>query len=93
MITHLTGIPIPAYPHIPITPWKRVRCCMGSANSNPYPYLCIPVDTLSRVYPDPCHTLVRGAWERRCEEGGCESGCEKAEVVVEAGAARLWTPC
>src|ERR1700733_15710451 len=53
MITHLTGI------SAPVTPWKRVWCCRGLANSNPYPYPSIPVTTLSWCYPYPCHTLPR----------------------------------
>src|SRR3984885_14150969 len=41
---------------IPVTPWKRVRCCTGLANSNPHPYPCIPVThyhgfTRTRVMP------------------------------------------
>ena len=51
MITHLTRIPIPAYLHIPITPWKWVQCCIGSANSNLYLYPCIPVTHYHRFTP------------------------------------------
>src|ERR1700733_12455580 len=58
MTTHLTGCLVPEYPCIPVTPWKWIRCCTGSANSNLYPHLCIPVVTLSRVYPYPCHALI-----------------------------------
>jgi hypothetical protein len=39
MIMHLTRISAPRYPCIPMT---QVQCCMGSANSNPYPYSCTP---------------------------------------------------
>src|ERR1700733_15234750 len=42
---------------VPINPWKWVRCCPGMASHNPYPYLSIPVTTLSRCYPYPCHAL------------------------------------
>ena len=36
---------------IPMTPWKWVQCCPGLANSNPYPYPCIPVHTRTHVMP------------------------------------------
>ena len=40
MITHLTITSAPGYLCIPVTLWKQVWCCMGSANSNLY--LCTP---------------------------------------------------
>ena len=44
-------------PDKPVTPWVRVRCCLGYRNPNPYPYPCVPVTGLSRCYPYPCHSL------------------------------------
>ena len=43
---------------IPVTPWKRVRCCVGTAIWNPYPYLSIPMTGHPRCYPYPCHALL-----------------------------------
>src|ERR1700723_3235279 len=52
MITHLTKILVPAYLHIPVTPWKRVRCSPGTEIQNLDPYLSIPVSYLN------------GSWDR-----------------------------
>src|ERR1700733_10957617 len=50
---HMTGSLVPA------NPWKRVRCCAGTAIRNPYPYLSVPVTRYPRCYPYPCHSLCR----------------------------------
>jgi hypothetical protein len=42
---------------IPITLWKRIRCCPGMAMSDPHLYPSVPVSRLSRCYPYPCHAL------------------------------------
>src|ERR1700676_4500613 len=42
---------------IPVTPWKRVRCCAGTAIQTPYPYPSVPVTGYQRCYPYPCHSL------------------------------------
>src|ERR1700733_14052433 len=57
--SHMTGIPV--LTGIPVTPWKRVRCCAGTAIRNPYPYPSIPVTGYPRCYPYPCHSLIVAA--------------------------------
>src|ERR1700733_10312638 len=61
---------------IPVTPWKWVRCCTGSANSNPHPYPCIPMThyhgfTRTHVMPygsvDVSFSVPRQ--ERRMDDG------------------------
>jgi hypothetical protein len=58
MITHLTKILAPAYPHITVTSWKQVWYCPGMATYDPYLYLCIPVTTLSQCYLYLCYSLA-----------------------------------
>src|ERR1700733_3616198 len=53
--SHMTGIPV--LTGIPVTPWKRVRCCVGTAIRNPYLYPSIPVTGYPRCYLYPCHSL------------------------------------
>jgi hypothetical protein len=43
---------------IPVTPWKRVRCCVGMAIWTPYPYPSVPVTGYPWCYPYPCHSLT-----------------------------------
>jgi hypothetical protein len=44
---------------IPVTPWKRVRCCPGMATSDLHPYPSVPMSRLSQCYPYPCHALLK----------------------------------
>src|ERR1700733_5709187 len=98
MTTHLTRKMVTG---LPMTPWKRVWCCMGSANSNPYPYPCIPVTGLSGCYLYPCHSLCiyvagrvvsvrKDLWEPiRCNEcqefGHICSACMKSKHCAHCG--------
>ena len=66
MITHLTEIPVPAYPHMPITLWKRIQCCTGMAIPYPYPYPCIPMTENTRCYLYPCCALCITVNEAVC---------------------------
>jgi hypothetical protein len=80
MITHLTGIP---YPHIPVTPWKRVWCCLGMAIPYPYPYLCIPTTRLSRYYPYLCHSLYMAlsSWQENDFSGSTRLHCNLSDTI------------
>jgi hypothetical protein len=51
MITHLTKMLVLVYLHIPVTPWKRVQYCPGTAIWNPY--LSIPISRYTRYYLYP----------------------------------------
>ena len=48
---------------IPVTPWKTVQCCAGTAIRKPYPYLSVPVTGYPRCYLYPCHSLFLTLWK------------------------------
>jgi hypothetical protein len=58
VVTHLTGISACRHPDIPMTPVETGTVLLGFSKLKPVPIPRHTHDTLSWVYPYPCHALT-----------------------------------